>query len=170
MTSKVCLGCGRELPLTEFYRSARGYYQARCKPCNIAQNAAYRRANPTVGSEIGKRWRAKNKNTVKLKASQIREGMAARSNKKGFPPPEWTTKMVFDRLTENPYCDQTGIRFEFDQSKFSKSPWTPVPDRINPKLGYTLENVQWVCHMYNSMKQDYGPDEVALFFYAWSSF
>lgn len=79
--------------------------------------------------------------------------MVARSKKKGLPPPEWTAREIEQAIQGE--CVKTGIPFEFDQSQYSKSPWTPVPDRIDSSQGYSHDNVQWVCYMYNMMKQEY---------------
>lgn len=87
--------------------------------------------------------------------------MVTRSKKKGLPYPEWTVDEIKAAIQGS--CSKTGIQFEFNQTDFSKSPWTPVPDRIDSTKGYTHENVQWVCHMYNSLKQDYTEIEVEKF-------
>jgi len=97
-----------------------------------------------------------------VKSNQIVEGMVARSKRKGFDPPEWSAAEVRE-VIDGGRCSKTGIAFEFDQSRWSKSPWTPVPDRIDPSEGYTKANTQWVCHMYNCMKWEYGEAEVDIF-------
>lgn len=162
-TSKVCIGCQQRKPLEEFYKAG-AYYQARCKPCNIQAVAEYGAANPEKRRQYHADYRARNRNTPRAKARQIREGMAARSKKKGFPSPEWTIDEI-EPIIQG-CCCRTGIPFEFDQSTYSKSPWTPVPDRIDSTKGYTHDNVQWVCHMFNSMKQEYTQAEVDRFIHA----
>ncbi len=159
--SKVCIGCGETKILTEFYRNHLGYYQSRCKPCSKSQVRQYWKDNPEKRRAQVISYRERNRNTPRLKARQIKEGMFRRSRKKGLPEPEWTLNEIEEAIQGR--CAKTGIRFEFDQSKFSKSPWTPVPDRIDSSQGYTHENVQWVCHMFNSMKQEYTEVEVERF-------
>ena len=53
-------------------------------------------------------------------------------------------------------CAQTGIPFSYE----ANSPWKPSLDRIDSRLGYTKENVQYVCVMYNYCKNDFSDEEV----------
>lgn len=50
LVSKVCKGCGRYLPLTEYYRANRHNDRlfGKCKECHCAQTRAYRAANDAV--------------------------------------------------------------------------------------------------------------------------
>lgn len=161
METKKCKACLEIKPLTEFYKSSKQYYQARCKPCNVQQVKVYRDENPIAKTKYSRAYRTRHRNTPKLKVGQILEGMQARSKRKGFSPPTITKEEILTAIQGA--CAKTGIPFEFDQSEYSKSPWTPVPDRIDSSKGYTADNVQWVCHMYNSMKQEYGEEEIERF-------
>lgn len=159
---KTCIKCGNESSLEDFYKSHLGYYQSECRLCTRKRSNEFSKSNPTKVRDYKKAYRERNKNTVRLKSVQCLEGMVARSKKKGFDRPEFTSAEIA-QIMEGGVCSKTGIPFEFDQSKYPRSPWTPVPDRIDPSKGYTRENVQWVCHMYNSMKQDYSEEEVQIF-------
>ena len=159
--SKRCIGCGETKPLTEFYRASTGYYQSRCKPCNCKQVGAHRKANPEKRLAYQRQYRAANRNKPREKARQIREGMVRRSRQRGFGTPEWSIDEIEQIIQGN--CSRTGLAFRFDQSQGRLSPWTPVPDRIDSSRGYTRDNVQWVCYMYNVMKSDFSQDEVDQF-------
>jgi len=165
---KTCKTCGVEKEITDFYKGVK-YYQSECKVCNIKRNREWRYSNPEKGYEYHKRWREKYHNSFKSKSQQILDNMVKRSKIKGFARPEFTRREIEDIITDG-RCAKTGIPFEFDQSIFSRSPWTPVPDRIDSSSGYTKENVQWVCHMYNSMKQDYTENEVMIFMKAYYNY
>lgn len=158
---KICKSCTTEKALDEFYKNHLGYYQSSCKPCSKKQADEYRKANPEKRRQYTAKWREKHRNTAMIKAQTILDGMVRRSKAKGFARPEFTKAEVAEIISGK--CAKTGIQFEFDQSKYSKSPWTPVPDRIDSSKGYTKENVQWVCHMYNSMKQDFSEEDVDTF-------
>jgi hypothetical protein len=163
METKRCKACLVEKPLSEFYRSRKkGYYQARCKPCNIAQIRQYQSENPEGRARWGKAWRERHGATTRFRATRILENMISRSKQRGFDRPEWTREEIMESI-EGGACAQTGIPFDFDRTTFARSPWTPVPDRINSTLGYTHANVQWVCLMFNSMKQEYTSAEVDRF-------
>lgn len=55
-------------------------------------------------------------------------------------------------------CEVTGIQFEFVQNK--RHPFAPSIDRIDPKKGYTPDNIQIVCWVYNAAKGDNTHEDV----------
>jgi len=59
-------------------------------------------------------------------------------------------------------CFKTGISFKISIGKTinCRSPWSLSLDRINPKIGYTKENVQLVCIMYNLCKGTWSDKDV----------
>lgn len=61
---------------------------------------------------------------------------------------------------QNNCCNITNIPFELSGSK---SPWTISLDRIDNEKGYTLDNVQLVCWMYNNCKNKWSDKEVVTF-------
>lgn len=162
---KTCKTCRETKNLSEFYKGVQ-YYQSECKKCSIIRSSEYRKKNPDKKYGYTKNWRERNHNSWKVKSGQILENMVARSKKKGFHAPEFS-RLEIEAIIMDGKCSKTGIKFEFDQSTFSKSPWTPVPDRIDSSKGYSKDNVQWVCHMYNSMKQEYTESEVMTFMKAY---
>lgn len=158
---RTCKECKQELSLKNFYLHGK-YYSSYCKRCSIVKNRQWAQRNPEKRYATHKKWRKKYHNHPKLKSHQMLDGMVARSKTKGFARPEFTAKEI-ENIIAGGKCSKTGMEFRFDQSEFSKSPWTPVPDRINSAEGYTKENVQWVCQVYNSAKQDF-TDSIVLEF------
>lgn len=65
--------------------------------------------------------------------------------------PEWIQPKL-----EAGRCEATGIELELSGGEFKGyghfRPWTPSLDRIDPTRGYTTDNVQVVCWMYNQAK------------------
>lgn len=62
-------------------------------------------------------------------------------------------------------CKKTGIPFVLNNCDQSggKSPWGPSIDKINPNKGYTKDNIQLVCLMYNFCKGVWSDEEVKQF-------
>lgn len=62
-------------------------------------------------------------------------------------------------------CCKTGLTFTLNNCGQSggKSPWSPSIDRRNPNKGYTKDNVQLVCLMYNFCKGVWSEEEVKQF-------
>lgn len=155
-------------PLSEFY-SAGKYYMSECKKCSSARANRYKIANPDKRRQYTETWRKKNRNSIKIKSQQILDGMVYRSKIRGFDRPEFTRHEIAE-IIENGKCAKTNMPFRFDQSVYSKSPWTPVPDRIDSSKGYTKQNVQWVSHIYNSAKQDFTDAVVEEFVLAYTKY
>ena len=53
-------------------------------------------------------------------------------------------------------CQVTGIAFDFGPC----GPWRPSIDRIDPRKGYTRNNIQIVVWIYNTAKQQYCHEDV----------
>ena len=65
--------------------------------------------------------------------------------------PEWLQPKL-----EQGLCEATGIPLELSGGEHKGyghfRPWTPSLDRIDPTKGYTTDNVQVVCWIYNQAK------------------
>lgn len=60
-------------------------------------------------------------------------------------------------LKQEGKCALTGLLFEFNfNENFSKRPFSLSIDRINSKLGYTKNNVRFICSAVNSALSEYG--------------
>jgi hypothetical protein len=75
----------------------------------------------------------------------------------------WTKLEIIDVLNEGK-CQATGYPFILRRDgRYGRSPFRPSADRIDPKKGYTKENTQWVIYMWNCMKNEFNPEDVASF-------
>jgi hypothetical protein len=160
MKTKQCKTCGETKPVSDYYSTGKGgrWLATDCKSCDGKRANAWKNANPEKRLAYQRKNRDKYRNTTNHKTQQILDGMKARGRKKGFADPEFTKEEIKGIIAGS--CSVTGIPYEFDQAIFSKSPWTPTPDRIDSNLGYTKANTQWVCYMYNCMKSEYTSKEV----------
>lgn len=68
-------------------------------------------------------------------------------------------------LMQNNKCKMSGIAFEMSSGDGLKgrSPWSPSLDRIDSNKGYTQDNVQFVCLMYNLCKSTWAHNDVVAF-------
>jgi hypothetical protein len=64
---------------------------------------------------------------------------------------EYVTKLF---IKQEQKCALTGLPIFFPEVTYRKCEGTASLDRINPKLGYVHNNVQWVHKKVNAMKQD----------------
>ena len=61
-------------------------------------------------------------------------------------------------LVRSGYCPRTGILF--DMSEGRQLPFRPSLDRIDNDKGYTLDNIQVVCKIYNTAKWAWTDEDV----------
>lgn len=89
-------------------------------------------------------------------------GSKQRAKRKGIPH-TLTFEQVLSKLEEqSSCCIKTGIKFTTERRDTSggKNPWSPSLDRIDNTLGYTKENVQLTCVMYNLCKHTFLEEDV----------
>ena len=110
----------------------------------------FAKRNPRYMEEYQPNWRGKNY------ASYLCRGTKGRATK---TKREWRLNLEwFKQKLSAGVCEQTGIRFNFDFS--IKHPFRPSVDRINSKLGYTPENCQLVCCIFNIAKSNWSNDQL----------
>ena len=161
--AKYCKRCNEDKPTSEFYRSSKGYLSTLCKVCDVKRSREYTLANKERINERMKVYRKthheKHSGTARYRGRKIHENMVQRAARKGWPRPEFTVGEVVEAIDEGA-CEKTGIPFDFSQGGGKQNPWTPVPDRIDSSKPYTKDNVQWVCNVYNSAKNNWTDEEV----------
>lgn len=179
---KKCTKCKKEKELKDFYKNknTKDGYAYNCKSCTNLDSKKWRslKKNKKKTNYWAQRWQSRNMEKVKewrrknsfshrnnfhRKAKDIYWNMMEKSKKRGFSQVEFTKEEIENIIT-NGKCEITGINFKFSQGKrYSKSPWTPTPDRIDNKLGYSRKNTQWVCYIYNTMKSDFNIEDILNF-------
>ena len=60
----------------------------------------------------------------------------------------------------NGYCEATGLKFDYSKRPFI-NPYYPSIDRVDSTKGYTKDNCQMVCHMYNTAKCEFSEEVFA---------
>jgi hypothetical protein len=143
---KICICCNKEF---KSYRNTAKYCSVRC--ANVFYN----------NSGKNKDFRKKSvENTLRTVVWQARN----RSKKKGLDF-DLTDEYMLNLLkSQNNKCSATGLQLESSQAntKKYKSPYTVSLDRIDSSKGYTKDNIQIVCVMFNEMKNIYSIEQVTL--------
>jgi hypothetical protein len=91
----------------------------------------------------------------------------SRSKQKGYQTDLTTEylKEVWDK--QNGICPYTGIKMELGRTSgdedIKKTPTKASLDRIDPNIGYVIDNVEFVCYCVNVMKNDFTKEEMINF-------
>ena len=145
-----CYTCERIKPTSEFYRARQpGRWLTKCKACE-AIRAQERLANLTP--DLRKRRADSNikymRTNLRGRAVAMFNGIKTRCRRMGRIN-TLSTDWIFEKLSVGK-CEKTGIRFKYEQRKTGGiTPFSPSVDRIDSELGYTENNSQIVCSMYN---------------------
>jgi len=110
----------------------------------------------------GRKW----KTPIELNLSYTAKGAICRAKKHGMPCNITTDFIVGLLRKQNCSCARTGISFVLNDTGRqvgARSPWSASIDQINPSEGYTKDNVQLVCLMYNMCKNTWTDKEVKYF-------
>lgn len=135
--NKRCPRCGVTKHLFDFHKSKakRDGYNVLCKLCS---------------KQAALDWR----NQPKGRARQMVTTAMKRAYEKGWDfdlTPEWVQPKL-----EVGLCEVTKLPLELSGGEYKGyghfRPWTPSLDRIDPTKGYTTDNVQVVCWIYNQAK------------------
>ena len=153
---KVCPCCKESKPLTEFGidRKRSDLKNVYCAPCIRAKSAFSRNSDLPTYREKHAAWRKSCRTSPRYRASRLLTDARTRHT-------EVTVGLDWvDQQISSGTCAVTGISFDLGGHGAPARPFTPSLDRIDPKLGYTPENTQVVCWVYNRAKGVHGHDAV----------
>ncbi|MGB1546354.1 MAG: hypothetical protein ACPHDJ_07345 [Candidatus Puniceispirillaceae bacterium] len=127
----------------------------------MAQSDAERLAKNRARS---KRWREKHPDKQKTRCRAWRQEnplgvISSRAKKKGWEfdlTDEWYWQIV-----NAGFCQKTGLPFVMDATR--KSPFQPSVDRVDSSRGYTQDNCQVVCLIFNFAKNKFSEEDVYQF-------
>lgn len=144
----TCKVCATEKSCEDFRTyGSRRKFRTTCKDCQNQQERLRKIRLDTRTAEQRKNWRHNNRASALVSSARVR------ARDKG---------LAFDLdVTQIQYridlgrCELTGIKFDLEGG------WnSPSLDRINPALGYTMDNVRIVLTALNVMMNRWGPDKV----------
>ena len=138
-----------------------GHYRCLCK-CHRCGNVEFiiaaknlpNRENPTCGCETWERKKGKHNATFRgfEEISGSFWNYTMRNARQRNIEVSITIQDAWDLyLLQNSKCALSGTKISFGQSNYDET--TASLDRINPRLGYTIDNVQWVHKQINFCKQ-----------------
>ena len=159
MSSKFCNDCQTEKPLESFtkaranndFKNSHRIYHAYCKECNARRAREWRKLKGNY------RGSGRNRLVPKedyLLMSAIRQRLVdakSRCRKYSKDAPSVTDLELYNLfLSQNRACALTGAPL----NTIKGHPLCLSLDQKNPKLGYTLDNVQWLSWAVNRAKGD----------------
>ena len=127
--------------------------RSRCMPCHAANSYASRIKKKT--EHVGKA-RQRLVDSVERRAYVVWKRAKDRAKKRGLDF-SITKDFVVSCLATG-HCAATNLPFDMVFCEEKINPLTPSLDRINPMLGYTVNNTRMVCWIFNRAKGD-GSDE-----------
>ena len=153
MTILTCNRCKQDKEISCFSNERRNVsnfgkrYQ--CKSCDSVMNKTWRE---NLSEDGKKKLYANNRKyyegTLKGRVILLFNGILQRCKKSGHAV-EIDANYIQSKL-ENGVCEATGFTFQYAKSeKGGITPFSPSVDRINSKDGYTEQNIQMVCSIYN---------------------
>ena len=120
----------------------------------------------TDGMEVKKREKIRKELfPLRVRSQILRSGMIDRARLKNlyFDKDFFTVEYLMKRLKDNPFCECCGklldLRFKEDKKYNDDS---PSMDRVDSKIGYSIENVAILCWCCNKHKQDSTKEELRM--------
>lgn len=161
---KNCIICGAVLNAdnTTWYRQKN--YIHKCNDCDRAEKTNQarekRRKDPSAANERSRKHREKVKtqNPVKYTCEQMRSSATKRAKALGFDL-DITTDYLSSIAPHN--CEILGIKLKYGGGIKTKA--SASLDRMNPKFGYIIGNVQIISNLANMMKNEASSDELSMF-------
>ena len=147
---KNCLNCGNNL--FEAGKNRKALFC--CVPCKNKHRA-------TRDPEIHTKQTQQYKSTMRGKAIAMYHGtkVGRRFRDGNELTPEW----IMEKLQKG-FCEVTKLPFTYGLD--ARNPWSPSLDRIDPSIGYTLENTRVVVWIFNAAKNVFKDSDVMLMAHA----
>ncbi len=166
----ICSKCNLEKSYNDFYDRGDGKKKKICKVCdNKTKHDYYLKHKEEIKNKTHI-WYQKNKHKRKLVNKQYQKTVKGRlvqlmrqaKNRalKNNLLYDLDIKFLLELWNkQNGKCILTGIDFILERSEiYNSEPFAPSIDKINPKLGYTKDNVRLVCVAINYALNEFGED------------
>lgn len=166
----ICSKCNIEKPIDDFYDRGDGKKKKICKVCDNHIKHNYYLRHKSAIKEKTQIWYQKNKHkrklvtkqyqkTAKGRLIQLMRQAKSRATKHGLPYDLNVHFLLKLWDIQCGKCALTKINFNLERNEtYSSEPFAPSIDKINPKLGYTQDNVRLVCVAINFALNEFGED------------
>lgn len=153
-----CKVCGKVKSLKSFPNkinkpTGKRYYQYRCNSCQYQE---WLIKNEKRRDIYVKNQRNREQSTIEGRALMLRNRCKARAKKYGYAFK--LSKSLLVKKIKNGVCEQTGVKIYFGEEMYHSH--APSVDRIDNEKGYTDDNVQIVCMIYNFCKNKFTDNQV----------
>lgn len=156
-----CRVCEKSLPYKNFScrneKNGLIYFSYECNKCAYHRKLKVHEKNLTKYTDT---QRFKENFTIDGRAIMLRNRCKQRS--RIYKMEYSLTKNHILKLLHDKVCAKTGIELIIDDSIYN--PYAPSIDRIDSNKGYTDDNIQVVCMIYNFCKNKFTEDQVSEFF------
>lgn len=142
-----CNGCNEYKEISELVkdRSRPKGHIGKCKPCFAKRSQEYKRKNPGKVKKSTDKFRNKMIGAIKRSFNGAR--CRSRDNRLAF-------NLDVNYLCGLMYAQKGLCSISKERMVPNSNRTSPSLDRIDPKLGYTKGNVQWLTWRMNSIKSD----------------
>ncbi len=154
--TRECKQCKQSKCISKFPRKLnkknnKYYYEHRCENCRYKHKVE----NYNV-LEYTKTYRKKVESTIEGRASLMRNRCKQRAKRYGYEF-NLSKDMIISKL-EKGVCEVTNIPLVITSLDYN--PYAPSVDRIDSSKGYTDDNVQVTCMIYNLCKNQFTSEQV----------
>lgn len=173
---KRCTKCGVEKSLDDYlFHKKRNHFVAECRSCVSIRAREYILKNKDkVKQKVKENWkkykdkydekhgdksaklRLERYKTIEGRTNAIFTNSKTRAKKLGIENSLFKEFVYFSLFMGK--CQATGFKFDLHTTSSVRNPFAPSIDRKDNNKGYTIDNVQIVCSMYNMGKNEH--DEI----------
>jgi hypothetical protein len=107
-----------------------------------------------------KNLQARNMSTKDGHMKQILKGVRQRAKQHNIP---FNLTLEYLKTLPSDTCPALGLSLNWGIRTQHTTAQSPSLDKINPIMGYTIGNVQWLSHKANAMKQNATPSQLKQF-------
>ena len=159
--TRVCKNCEINKPIKNFtYKQASNNLYYIEYVCNTCKYINYKILNKDRIELYSINQKIKENFTIDGRAVMLRNRCRQRAKNYGM---EFSlSKEVLITMLSTKKCSKTNIKLIIDDSKYN--PYAPSIDRIDNNKGYTDENIQIVCMIYNFCRNSFSENQVEEFF------